>query len=225
MIVRRPGLRFGTVFLLLSIGVVELGNATEKPAHNEYGTRLTFHGWSADAKYIAYTRRRVTPAKNKALAPEVLLKNMHHRVRRCALSGGGPRPKTSEHDFGQWVRGLGYQAEARRGVSIDEGLFQFDTPEGRYMLDIQVGPKIAWEFSFEGERIVRRPFHGLYVDFEVSLYPAPDRSCAVLVVHLNTGWRIDAAVYPVPLPAKVRERWKLLTAPVPEDAQVPVQGP
>jgi hypothetical protein len=58
--------------------------------------------------------------------------------------------------------------------------------------------------AVRGERLVaEHSFDRIYVSFDAELYPSPDGRQAVLVMHLDSGWEIDAAIYPVPLAAAV----------------------
>ena len=38
--------------------------------------------------------------------------------------------------------------------------------------------------------------------------PSPDRTHLILVMHLDKGWSVDGAVYPVVLPASVSEAFR-----------------
>lgn len=184
-------------------------------AMSPYGTRLTFHGWSPDGKRVAYTRHRTLAPKKPGWPTNVIVKKMHRRVKRCEFTVGAPRPKHSDGEFADWVRHLGYTAENRQAVRVDDRTYRIEAPEGVYMLDIKVGDRMAWELSFEGEVLTKQRFLGLFVDFKVSLHPSPDRRCAMLVMHLDKGWLVDAAIYPVALPKTLQDRWKLLTSPTP----------
>ena len=84
--------------------------------------------------------------------------------------------------------------------------------EGTYKLRLSVGEVLSWELSFEDHVIERRAFDTIYVACDARLYPSPDRQHLLLVMHLDRGWKIDGAVYPLSLPAPVSEAWDKIRA-------------
>lgn len=184
------------------------------------GSRLTFHGWSPDSRLVAYTRYRL----GKRGAPQ-----SEQRVQRFVTDGafagfgrmvGGdveryaaahgyvatpaPRRQLDRAECTARVHADGAAGPAEPAARAADGALRANCWELRlgertFVLDFDVGDEIGWRL-FEGPReLARHAFDRIYVAFDPDLYAAPNGRQAVLVVHLDTGWDTDAAVYPVSL--------------------------
>ena len=220
MLQMRPG---GLAMLLgatLLTGGFSSARAAAETSPQRVGTTVVFHGWSPDGRYVAYTRvqRPAAPARRGSRAGKPRVREIHRRIVDGRLAESGP---AFGQDIASYAREHGYRPGGRPGVALDDRLVRFDVPEGSYVFDVQVGDKMYWELSFEGDVIVRRAFDQLYVDVQPELYPSPDRRQAIVVLHLDRGWAMEAAVYPVELPQAIRRRWESLTPTRPAAAPGP----
>ncbi len=174
---------------------------------SEWGTRLRFHGWSADSQFVAYTRTRTLRAKRAGAAARVTTRHAHKKVVKGAFRGGAPR---HGKDLAIWAHANGYVVKPIERSVLDDRRTWFVAPEGVYEFRLVIEKSLVWELLFEGEVVSRRAFDSLYVGIEPQLFLAPDRGHAVLVMHLDTGWLVDAAAYPIELPPVARTRWEAL---------------
>lgn len=180
---------------------------TDRTVSSEWGTRLRFHGWSPDSQFVAYTRtRRLRPTRAGA-EPKVTVRDAHKKVVAGALRGGAPR---HGKDLAVWAHQNGYVADGVERSVLDDRRTWFVAPEGVYEFRLVIEESLVWELLFEGEVVSRRAFDMLYVAVEPKLFVAPDRRHAVLVMHLDSGWLVDAAAYPLVLPPTTRTRWEAL---------------
>ena len=177
------------------------------------GTRVTVHGWSSDGRYLAYSRQKTRMKRQGGKAvPRVVTTHVHRRLKSGRFDGRGPKIRG---DASKYAVKRGYVREAPIGYQLDSRLFRFDAPEGSYMVDIRVDDQLGWELSLDGKRLEKKLFNDLYVAAQVQVYPSPTRTSVLVVMHLDTGWRVDAAVYLVPLPPEVTSHWQTLTHPTP----------
>jgi len=71
-----------------------------------------------------------------------------------------------------------------------------------FTLTLDVAAQVSWRLSRDGVELAHHTFDRIYLAFDPQLYPAPDASQAVLVMHLDTGWEMDAAIFPFSLEAR-----------------------
>ncbi|MGM0578989.1 MAG: hypothetical protein ACQEXJ_24925 [Myxococcota bacterium] len=191
-------------FVAALIGaLVAVPAAAEDDGPPGWGTRITMHGWSPDGEHVAYTRTRVVPGQDDE--PERDERGVHWHVVDGQFAETGP---TFGADLARWAERHDYRLEALQRKRRGERRFWFTGPEGVYELVIDVGKRLVWELRFDGRALVRRAFDKVYVGIEPQLYPSPDRDQAVLVMHLDTGFVVDGAVFPVDLPPRVRDRYR-----------------
>ena len=152
------------------------------------GSRLEFYGWSRDSRWVAYARRALgRPGKDQ---------RMHRLVRDGAFGGFGREVGGDVQGFALAHHYVVAPAAQRR---VDPLTFELAVGEASLTLKIEPGEKLGWRLVREGRTVASHTFDSLYVDFAVELYPAPDAAQGILVMHLDTGWQVDAAVFPVPL--------------------------
>ena len=174
------------------------------------GTSVEFHGWSPDSQYVAYTRTRRTVVRKGRGKPRLKRRSHHRRVKAGRFSGTGPvGPK--QH-IPRYAERRGYITPELDRLEISDTETWYVALEGTYKLRLSVGDVLAWELVFEDQVIERREFDSIYVSCDARIYPSPDRRHAILVMHLNRGWHVDGAVYPVSLPAGVAEAWEATQA-------------
>lgn len=193
---RRPLLRALSVSTALALLPVSSPHAAAAPPATAdiADARLTFHGWSPDSRWIAYTRHfRARPLPDGTLAP-AREQRLHRRVRQGRLAG-----------FGSQVgRDVATHAEAR-GYIVEplartvEGPHAFAFGGDAFALHIDIGRTLGFTLFQRGTRLFRHTFDRLYVGFEPELYPSPDGRQAILVFHLDSGWETDAAIFPLKL--------------------------
>lgn len=167
---------------------------------SEWGTRITVHGWSPDGTCVAYTRTRVTPGED---GPERERRGVHWRVKGGQFAESGP---TFGADLARYASRHDYHLEPLERRRSGERDFLFSGPEGVYELTVEVGKRLVWELRFDDRTLVRQAFDAVYVDVDAMLYPSADRRQAIVVMHLDRGFMVDGAVYPISLPPRVRER-------------------
>ena len=174
------------------------------------GTRVEFHGWSPDSQYVAYTRSRRVATSSRQRKTRLTRRSHHRRVRDGRFRGTGPVSK--ETHIPRHAERKGYITPQLDRLEVSDTETWFVALEGTYKLRLSIGEVLSWELLFEGQVIERRAFDTIYVHCDARLYPSPDRRHVLLVMHLDRGWRVDAAVYPLTLPATVGEAWDALQA-------------
>lgn len=190
------------------VAAVALGVAAQEPSEgtsSRVGTVVEFHGWSPDSQYVAYTRSRRAVARPGRGKSRLSRRSHHRRVKAGRFQGTGPI--AADQHIPRYAERKGYVVPALQVLEVSDTETWFVALEGTYKLQLTVGETLVWELSFEEEVIERRAFDSIYVRCDAKLYPAPDRRHALLVMHLDRGWSTEAAVYPVTMPAKVREAW------------------
>lgn len=174
--------------------VAGLGDGTAgvvpaQAAPSRRGSALYFYGWSRDSRLIAYTRLRVGRTR-----PD---QRMQRYVEDGEFAGFG---KMVGGDVERYARERGYVVVASESRRLSETSFEFagvgDVP---LQLGLEVGRAQSWVLTRGGKRLAEHTFDRIYVGFDAQLFPSPDGTQAVLVMHLDTGWEIDAAIFPVSL--------------------------
>jgi hypothetical protein len=162
------------------------------------GARLVFHGWSPDSQWIAYSRfHPPSPRDAEASARE---QRMHRRVRDGRFDGFG---KMVGGDVAAFAAERAYRAEPLPRRVEGPRRFVFGAGAVELTLTIEVGRGLGFSLADGGRVIYRHTFDRLYVRFDPELYPSPDGQQALLVFHLDSGWDIDAAVFPLRLRASI----------------------
>lgn len=152
------------------------------------GSWIDFHGWSKNGRFLAYTRRRLGRTR-----PD---QRMHRRVEHGSFNGFGTMVGGDVESF---AREHGYVVVHTPKRRAGEATIEYRLGGSTLTLEIQVGRAQTWRLM-RGERVLaEQSFDRIYVGFEADLYPTPDERQAVLVMHLDTGWEIDAAIFPVSL--------------------------
>ncbi len=194
--------------LVLVASAARSANIQAKGPVNQ-GTTIEFHGWSPDSQYIAYTRTRRTKAK-KGKA-KMTRRSHHRRVREGRFKGTGPIAK-GQH-IPRYAERRGYIRPELDRLEVSDNETWYVALEGTYKLKLTVGEVLSWELLFADEVVERRTFDTIYVSCDARLYPSPDRSHLLLVMHLDKGWTVDGAVYPIRLPASVAEALAEIQSP------------
>jgi hypothetical protein len=184
------------VWLLCLLAVVPVSplGAAPPPRAEIADARLTFHGWSPDSRWIAYTRhfraRRLPDGTDEPAREQ----RLHRRVRDGRLAGFGSQVG---RDVAAHAAARGYVAAPLAKVA--EGPHAFAFGAGAFSLHIDIGRTLGFTLYEGGARLFRHTFDRLYVGFEPELYPSPDGRQAILVFHLDSGWETDAAIFPLRL--------------------------
>lgn len=150
------------------------------------GSALYFFGWSRDSRLIAYTRQRVGRTR-----PD---QRMHRYVEGGEFTGFG---KMVGGDVERYAQERSYVIKGVTKRRISETRFELDFADKTYTLAIEVGKAQLWRLKVGDTVIGEHAFDRIYVGFDVDLFPSPDGTQAVIVMHLDTGWEIDAAIFPV----------------------------
>lgn len=155
------------------------------------GSEIVFHGWSRDSKYVAYTRHRFI------VRPEhIERQRMHRQVLGGAFTGFGTKVGG---DVELHAQRSGYVVAPLPWRRTSETALELRFGERLLHLEMDVGRNHGWRLR-EGERIIaNHRFDRIYVGFRAELYPSPDGRQAIVVMHLDSGWDIDAAAWPVEL--------------------------
>jgi len=173
------------------------GAATPIPQRPDR-SRVTFLGWSPDGRYVAYRRERWQRPRYPGGRVRYRDRTLHREVRAAKLRGYGPplRP-----DPASYLAAHGYTntplARERQGPRS----FTFQDAQGRAPLRLEMvpGARLAWRVSRGDAVLVTRPFDRLYVAWDAQAFRSPRGDTLALVLTLDTGWRVDAALYLVPL--------------------------
>jgi len=184
---------------LLALGVMSLALPEQAEALDpEPGaSTLYFLGWSKDSKWIAYRRIAATPKRTARGVESVQREQrMHRRVRDGRFDGFG---KMVGGDVAEFAKGHGYVVDAIPARVEGPRLFHFELGASEIRLEIEVGSRLGFRVTQDGVPIFGHAFDRLYVAFEPELYPSPDRGQAMLVFHLESGWDVDAAIFPLRL--------------------------
>ncbi|MFO0746809.1 MAG: hypothetical protein U1F43_14220 [Myxococcota bacterium] len=177
------------------------------------GSELEFHGWSPDSRLVAYTRHRAAKVGSARTDQHV-----QRFVTAGAFAGFG---RMVGGDVSAYARAHGYvvaPAPRRplpkaRCLTGPEAASPADAARAsghcweirlgarELVLAFDVADGIGWRITEGDVELARHAFDRIYVGFDPELYPSPDGRQAVLVVHLDSGWDTDAAVYPLSLVA------------------------
>ena len=168
-----------------------------------YGSTLTFHGWSANSRFVAYTRVRHQADPHAPDGERREVQRMHRQVRRGVFVG-----------FGSWVGGEvealaqehGYAAVKAPRERISDDLTRFRVGDAVFDVAWRVGDRVGWELRRGDTVLGAGAFDTPYLAGEFTLFPSPDGEQALLVARLDAGWVIDTAVFPVPLGAALPPR-------------------
>lgn len=152
------------------------------------GSELRFFGWSRDSRLIAYTRQRIGRAR-----PD---QRMHRFVEDGLFAGFG---KMVGGDVESYARERGYAVAALPVARTSESRWEVALADETLVLTVEVGRAQSWRLTRGEVVLAEHGFDRIYVDLDIAVYPSPDRSQAVVVMHLDTGWEVDAAIYPVSL--------------------------
>ena len=178
------------LWFLLVLACVALPETRPSPTHaagpSLRGSALYFFGWSRDSRLIAYTRQRVGRTR-----PD---QRMHRYVEGGEFAGFG---KMVGGDVERYAQERNYVIKAATKRRLSESSFELDYGGKTYSLAIEVGRAQMWRFKLGETVVAEHAFDRIYVGFDVELFPSPDGTQAVIVMHLDTGWEIDAAIFPV----------------------------
>jgi len=173
----------------IALSTTRVESALASPSQR--GSALHFYGWSRDSRLIAYTRQRVGRTR-----PD---QRMQRYVEAGEFAGFG---KMVGGDVERYAHERGYVLVAAESRRLGETSFEFtgigDVP---LKLGLEVGHAQSWVLTRGGEPLAKHTFDRIYVGFDAQLFPSPDGTQAVLVMHLDTGWEIDAAIFPLSLTA------------------------
>lgn len=215
MTLRAPG-RLGRAFLTVAaaftLAWVPLGHAAEAggPAPARFGSRVTFYGWSPTSDYVAYIRERHRPGHGRRAKPIDEVQRMHRQVIDGAFAGFGTMVG---RDVATWAAGHRYVFDPAPSQRTSARQMVFRVGGREYTLDLAVGKRVGWVLRTDDVVVSKRTFDTIYLDFAADLFVAPDQVQAVLVMHLDAGWVVDAAVYPLKLRLPRREADRTAVVP------------
>ena len=175
------------------------------------GSEIVFHGWSHDSKYVAYTRLRFGP---KATVLE--RQRMHRQVRGGDFTGFG---KMVGGDVEGHARRSGYVATPLPWRRLSETALELVWGQRRLLLELDVGREHGWRLWHDRRLLASHRFDRIYVGFHAEMYPSPNGRQAIVVMHLESGWDVDAAAFPVDLSALADESARLAPPPEPPPAE------
>lgn len=188
------GARGSRWLLVWALGVA-LGGPTGAPgpARAEMPRRtsaITFHGWSKDSLWVAYTRDRSGRGR-----PD---ERMHRRVQHGAFTGFG------EHvggDVAAYAARRGYVVRSMNKEFVGSDRVQFRDGELAFVVVFEIGKDVGFRVIQNDGVCAAHAFDRPYLAFDVDAFPSPDGRQALLVMGLDTGWEIDAAAFPISLVA------------------------
>lgn len=155
------------------------------------GSEIRFFGWSPDSKYVAYLRLKFP---RRGGQPE--LQRMHRQVLGGEFTGFGTMVGG---DVESHARRAHYVATPLPWRRISENRLELALADRLLYFDLDVGREHGWRLTHEGRVLASHRFDRIYVGFQAEVYPSPDGRQAIIVMHLDSGWDIDAAAYPVDL--------------------------
>lgn|GEM_PF-1982046 len=172
--------------------------APPQPASSgaRFGSRVVFHGWSKSSDYVAYTRIRHRPGDGPRAKPIDQVQRMHRRIEGGELAGFG---KMVGGDVESWALQHDYVVDPAPQTRTDGRTVLFRVAGREYVLKLLVGRRVGWELRAGDQLLRRHYFDSIYLDFTAELYVAPNARQAALIMHLDAGWVVDAALYPVGL--------------------------
>ncbi len=174
--------------------VVAAGAIPQRPERS----RVTFLGWSPDGRYVVYRRERWQRPRYPGARVRYRDRTLHREVRASKLRGYGPPLKP---DPARYLATHGYILRPLTRASAGPNAFVFrDVPTRQPLrLEMTPGARLAWRVS-RGDRVLAtRPFDRLYVAMDAQAFLSPTADTLAVVLTLDTGWRVDAALYLVPL--------------------------
>lgn len=198
-----------TVIALVMMAATPAGaapaGAGPEPKFARVGTFVTFHGWSANSLYVAYTRTTEFRRKGRSKRRRHTKKRLHRKIVGGEHAGFGSRVGRDVERFARLNR---YAVDAWPARAVAGGTYVFEPAFNRtrtlansLRLTIDVDKDVGWALVTDGGPLIQRSFDAIYVNVSATLYPSPDGRQAILVMLLDTGWSQDAAVYPVSLVA------------------------
>lgn len=183
-----------TVAALLPVSARALPPA---PADAPYGSRIAFWGWSNDSRWIAYTRTRRRPAPVRHQEPIDEVQLMHRQVKGGELTGFGTM---TGGDVEAWARAHDYVVGPARVTRENDESWRFVVDGRPIDFAVRVADGVSFTVRAGDEVLLEHRFDKVYVGVTPALYPSPDRRQAILILSLDTGWIIDAGLYPLKLP-------------------------
>ena len=154
------------------------------------GSRLVLHGWSKDSRLVAYTRHRLEGPSQQ------VEQRMHRFVKAGAFTGFG---RMVGGDVARYAFDRGYVTSSLPIRKVTPTRFESHGDAPTLTLVFDVGEAHGWKLFVDGIERAAHRFDRIYVGFEVEVSPSPDGRQAVVVMHLDTGWEIDAAIFAVSL--------------------------
>ncbi len=121
---------------------------------------------------------------------------MHRFVEDGRFTGFG---RMVGGDVARYALDHGYVATPAPRRKVGEMAFEIGLGAEILTLRVGLGRAQTWRLTRGETTYAEHAFDRIYVGFDVELYPSPDGRQAVLVMHLDTGWEIDAAIFPVSL--------------------------
>jgi len=162
------------------------------------GSEIVFHGWSRDSGYVAYTRFR----RGKGPADKEQ-QRLHRQVRDGRFEGFGTMVGG---DVATHAQKHGYRVDPLPWRRTSETSLELSLGAAHLELEFDVGRHHGWRLLHDGVVLAEHRFDRIYVGFRAELFMSPDRSQGVVVMHLDSGWDIDAAAFPVDLEPVTAQR-------------------
>lgn len=171
------------------------------------GSEIAFHGWSRDSKYVAYTRTRFGPQ-----ATVLERQRLHRQVRAGDFTGFG---KMVGGDVEAHARRSSYVATPLPSRRLSETALELMWGRRPLLLELDIGREHGWRLWHQQRLLASHRFDRIYVGFRADIYPSPNGRQAIVVMHLDSGWDIDAAAFPVDLSVLANESARLTPEPEP----------
>ena len=174
------------------------GAASPLPSRPER-SRVTFLGWSPDGRFVAYRRQRWRRPRHPGGATRYRDRTLHREVRAAKLRGYGPPLKP---DAGRYLAAHGYTKGALTRHQEGPRSFAFLASPGSSPLRLELvpGARLSWRITRARQILAERPFDRLYVAVDAQAFLSPQGDTLAVVLALDTGWRVDAALYLVAIP-------------------------
>jgi hypothetical protein len=154
------------------------------------GSQIVFHGWSKDSRLVAYTRQRLHDGR------EEVEQRMHRFVKAGEFGGFG---RMVGGDVARYALERGYVAAPLPTRRVAPLSYEFQSGPRKLALEFDVGQAHGWRLSVDGVAQASHRFDRIYIGFDVEAFASPDGTQVVLVMALDTGWEVDAAVFAAPL--------------------------
>ena len=163
----------------------------KKQAPPTYGTVISFHGWSPNSNFVAYTWVQTQRPKPPRKKPTIIRRRLNRRIWKGRLSTYGP---ASGRNVVAYAKRKKYEVKQLLRQNDGPNAWRFTSAQGTYRFKVVAGKKLRWELYLNETLVGKETCKALYVDILPTLYPSPNGRSVLIHLRQNTGWRWDDAI-------------------------------